>query len=46
MPLDIIFIAKKLQINKQDMKKAIVIESGITELSIAWKFSENGCKVV
>ena len=27
------------------MKKAIVIEGGITGLSTAWKLSENGCKV-
>ena len=45
MPLDIIFIAKKLQINKQDMKKAIVIGGGVTWLSTAWKLSENGYKV-
>ena len=45
MPLDIIFIAKKLQINKQDMKKAIVIEGGVTGLSTAWKLSENSFKV-
>ena len=45
MPLDIIFIAKKLQINKQDMKKAIVIGSGVTGLSTAWKLSEKGYKV-
>ena len=42
MPLDIIFIAKKLQINKQDTKKAIVIGGGVAGLSTAWKLSENG----
>ena len=45
MPLDIIFIAKKLQINKQDTKKAIVIGGGVAGLSTAWKLSENGYKV-
>ena len=45
MPLDIIFIAKKLQINKQDMKKAIVIRGGLTGLITAWRLSENGYKV-
>ena len=45
MPLDIIFIAEKIRINKQDMKKAMVIEGDVTGLSIAWKLSENGYKV-
>ncbi len=45
MPLSIIFIAKKLQINKQDTKKAIVIGGGVAGLSTAWKLSENGYKV-
>jgi protoporphyrinogen oxidase len=27
------------------MKKTIVIEGGVTELSTAWKLSENGYKV-
>ena len=45
MPLSIIFIAKKLQINKQDTKKAIVIGGGVAGLSTAWKLAENGYKV-
>ena len=45
MQLDIIFIAEKIRINKQDMKKVIIIGGDVTGLSIAWKLSENGYKV-